>query len=177
MELRDATLEDATTIAEVHRESWAAMLRGLIPESLLDEITPEERLSRWRAWLTDPDALTMVWESGGCIVGFCTVCSSRDDDADSTRVADMPTLYVLPSHWRHGIGRALCEAAIGRARDRGFHELTLWTLEANRNARLFYATMGFAPDGATKMDNDGPIRADLVGMRLRMKLTPDGGGA
>ena len=65
-----------------------------------------------------------------------------------TRIA---ALHVLPSFRRHGIGRSLCERALSEARRRGYADLVLWVLEANRRARSFYESLGFRADGETRV--------------------------
>ncbi|MCG6955544.1 MAG: GNAT family N-acetyltransferase [Gemmatimonadetes bacterium] len=170
MTMRNATLLDAPDIADVHHASRAAALRDIVPADLLGIMTLEERRARWEEWLADPRWVTIVAEVGGRIVGFGTLGPSRDDDADPELVAEMPTLYVHPSSWRRGIGRRLCDEVVSRAADLGYRELTLWTLEANRGARLFYASLGFAADGVSKKDDD-PVPTDLIAVRLRMDLT------
>lgn len=167
--LRDATPADAGVIAEVHHDSRTAALEGVVPPELFEMMSRGERRARWEQWLTDPTWLTVVGEKEGQIVGFCTVGPSRDVDVDPSVVAEMPTLYVHPSHWRQGIGRVLCAAAVSRVATLGYKELSLWTLEANHNARLFYASFGFTPDGTTKVDDD-PVPTDLVALRLRIAL-------
>lgn len=169
VKLRDATQADAGAIAEVHHASRVAALRHVVPSELFDLMTPRERRDRWREWLTGGVWYTVVGEAGGRVVGFCTVGPSRDPDVDPEVVAEMPTLYVHPSHWRQGVGRALCAAAVSHVAALGYRELSLWTLEANRNARLFYAAFGFVPDGSTKTDDD-PVPTGLVVMRLRFDL-------
>jgi len=170
VKLRDATVADADVIADVHHASRVAALRHVVPPELFDLMTPKERRDRWREWLAGGVWYTVVGEAEGRVVGFCTVGPSRDGDVDPAVVAEMPTLYVHPSHWRQGVGRALCAAAVSHVAALGYRELSLWTLEANRNARLFYAAFGFVPDGSTKTDDD-PLPTGLVVMRLRFALT------
>jgi L-amino acid N-acyltransferase YncA len=170
VKLRDATDADADAIAEVHHASRVAALRHVVAAELFDLMTPKERRDRWREWLVSGMWYTVVGEDGGRVVGFCTVGPSRDPDVDPGVVAEMPTLYVHPSHWRRGVGRALCAAGVSHLAALGYRELSLWTLEANRNARLFYAALGFVPDGTTKTDDD-PVPTGLVVMRLRFDLT------
>ena len=61
-------------------------------------------------------------------------------------------LYVVPELRGHGIGRALMEAAIDAARERGADHMDLGTSEDDVAARALYESMGFInregrPDG------------------------------
>jgi ribosomal protein S18 acetylase RimI-like enzyme len=104
----------------------------------------------------NPAIHCLVVERRDRIVGFITVRAATDGDMSPRRVAEMPTLYVHPAHWRSGLGTALCEAGVRRARTLGFVELVLWVLDINERARHFYASVGFRPDGAAKIDEGTP---------------------
>ena len=61
-------------------------------------------------------------------------------------------LYVVPSERGHGLGRALMEAAMVRARERGGDYMLLGTSETDTAARALYERLGFVnrerpPDG------------------------------
>jgi ribosomal protein S18 acetylase RimI-like enzyme len=61
-------------------------------------------------------------------------------------------LYVVPAHRGHGLGRALMEAAIAQARERGADYMLLGTGEDDTAARALYERLGFinrerGPDG------------------------------
>jgi GNAT superfamily N-acetyltransferase len=66
-------------------------------------------------------------------------------------------LYVHPDRARRGIGTALLQLAKSRT-----GPLQLWTFQANRPAREFYARHGFAEveftDGATNMERAPDVR-------------------
>lgn len=175
LQIRTGLPEDAPTVARVHQESRQAAYGRMIPEHLLQGFDDEERVRRWRAWLSDPECVTLLGERDGELVGFCTIGPSRDPDADETTVAEMPTLYVAPGRWGRGFGRALCAEACRRAADLGFRALTLWVLDPNTRAKRFYEAFGFVADGATKMD-DGPIPSSLLARRYRLELRRWPGG-
>jgi GNAT superfamily N-acetyltransferase len=61
-------------------------------------------------------------------------CCRADNDAE------LDGLFVEPSAWRHGTGRALVEAACARARSEGAR---LLHVIAGREAAAFYQACGF----------------------------------
>jgi len=167
--IRDARPSDAGAISYVHQASREALYRGRIPDALVDVLSPEERLERWKEWLSDPEVTTIVGEDDGRIVGFSTLRAAVDPDLDGATVAEMPTLYVHPTHWAHGWGTALCREIERRSALQGFRLLTLWVMEMNERARTFYAARGFAEDGAEKLA-EAPDPIALKALRYRKAL-------
>jgi GNAT superfamily N-acetyltransferase len=81
-------------------------------------------------------------------VGFCSIATpSRDEDATED-TCEVTAIYVAPSAWRAGTGRALLSAALDEVRQSDWREVTLWVFAANAGARAFYDGFGFVPDGA-----------------------------
>jgi ribosomal protein S18 acetylase RimI-like enzyme len=61
-------------------------------------------------------------------------------------------LYVVPGRRRQGLGKALLEAAMSAARDRGADHIDLGTSDSDVAARALYESLGFSncegkPDG------------------------------
>jgi ribosomal protein S18 acetylase RimI-like enzyme len=169
LHLRDADVADAEAIEAVHYASREARYQGRTES--WPPVGPDRlgRVARWRSWLSDPGIECIVGEVDGEVLGFCTIRASIDGDADSQRVAEMPTLYLRPDSWGRGFGRVLCDAGVDRARAGGFSELTLWVLELNEGARAFYDAVGFSFDGATQVDEATKER--LVAQRYRTQLS------
>lgn len=77
-------------------------------------------------------------------------------------------VYVDPDQWQRGHGRALATAAESAAGREGFEQLVLWVLHTNDAAFAFYATLGFAPDGAERTDSQLGVELRVVRYRLRL---------
>jgi GNAT superfamily N-acetyltransferase len=101
------------------------------------------------ALLANPDAIelpleqitsgrTVIAESAGQLLGFAVVL--RRDDGD----AELDGLFVEPTYWRHGIGRALVEQSERIAIADG--AANLW-VTANTRALGFYDSGGFVTVG------------------------------
>jgi GNAT superfamily N-acetyltransferase len=165
--VRPAGPHDASALAEIHVRSWQVAYRGLIPNSYLDALTPEARLPRWQEWLAAVDlprsgTLVLVDDDTPC--GFTSVASSRDDDAVAS-VGELTAIYLAPGRWRQGNGRLLLGAAVGALESAGFGEATLWVLEGNTRARMFYEATGWAPDGAHRTEAVEDFTLDEVRYR------------
>jgi GNAT superfamily N-acetyltransferase len=101
------------------------------------------------ALLANPDAIelpleqitggrTVVAENAGQLLGFSVVLPRDDGDAE------LDGLFVEPTYWRHGLGRALVEQAERIAGADG--AANLW-VTANTRALGFYDSCGFVKVG------------------------------
>lgn len=166
--IRDGAVDDALAIEAVHYSSREAVYKDRTADWPPRGLDRTGRVTRWMAWLADPEIECLVADEAGAIAGFCTIRPSRDTDAKPGKTAEMPTLYVHPDSWSQGVGRRLCEEALERARAQGFEELTLWVLKLNARARAFYEEFGFEPDGTNKVDE--ATSEGLVAHRYRIRL-------
>ena len=152
--VREARIEDAEAIAQIHVETWQHAYRGQMPDALLDGLSVEGRLE-WRVRiLTEPPAkfhsLVAVGDDGK-ILGFCDVGASREPDAgeaDGTLYA----IYVTPAAMGQGVGSALIDEGVRQLRAEGFTRATLWVLESNTPTRDFYERRGWMADGTSKTE-------------------------
>jgi ribosomal protein S18 acetylase RimI-like enzyme len=64
-------------------------------------------------------------------------------DSDHPSAAEIKNMAVAPSHQGRGVGRALVEAAIARARDDGRSTLVVATAAADTGNLRFYQRVGF----------------------------------
>jgi GNAT superfamily N-acetyltransferase len=162
-------------IAIVHVRSWQAAYRGLVPQEYLDNLEVEQRYSVWERIVGEaewPRAGTFVAEDGGDVVGFASICPTRDDDEQPASAGELAAIYLLPGTWGKGLGRELMASVLSALSDAGFDEATLWVLDTNCRARRFYEAAGWHRDGAVKQDarrgfvlNEVRYRCALYGLR------------
>lgn len=177
--IRAASPDDAAAIAGVHVTSLRASATDLLPAHLTPIVLPPAgaapRARAWKRWLERERTSTFVSLAGATVTGFCTLHPATDDArastgapgaenagpeaagaSDAAACGEIASFYVLPSEWRRGTGRRLGGRALVEARARGFAEVMLWVLETNARARRFYESLGFRPDGASKVFLERP---------------------
>lgn len=169
--VRPAVRHDARAIAGVHVRGWQSGYRGLLADELLDGLSVEGRARDWDGWLRDDDGplRTIVAVEADAIIGFCSLTAPHAIDA-ATHTAEIVALYVEPAHWRRGVGVALMSRALDLLRRDGSVAATLWVFDGNARGRSFYATFGFAPDGASKRDEDGPMELENGPAQVRLSV-------
>jgi GNAT superfamily N-acetyltransferase len=147
VQIRPACLADAEQLAEVHVRSWQAAYRGLLPDDFLDRLDIDARAEPWRKRLGRQQAptTTTVAVVAGRLVGFASVCPSRDDDLSPADWLELNTIYLVPSAWGTGVGSRLLRTVLEEGR-----QYFLWVFTANHRARAFYRKAGFVPDGASR---------------------------
>ena len=151
--IRQATILDASAIAQIHVQTWQIAYRGIVPDSYLDALSIEQRVEQWRSILSKSAAGTWVSEVDKEIVGWISFGQSRDQDAHKT--GEIYAIYVQSTMWRYGIGRelmALAEEQLWRSK---VETITLWVLEDNVSGREFYTTLGYSFDGTKREENTG----------------------
>jgi GNAT superfamily N-acetyltransferase len=173
MAIRRAVPADAVDIATVYVASWKEAYPGLIPQSFLDQLSPQAQVERFERTLTSPPCPrsgTFVLSSPQ-VVGFTNFGPSRDDDLEKSSVGEVMELYVEPSSWGRGGGAMLLGAAVEALTTVGCNVATLWVLGVNARARLFYEHLGWSRDGAVKIRDWEAFTARDV--RYRLELCPD----
>ena len=142
VDIRHARIEDADGIARVRAESWRAAYRGIVPDDYLDGIDVAEWAERQRRNMENQpaDLVSLVANDGDLIVGWTALGPNRM--ADLPYAGELYTIYLLPSHWRRGIGRLLMAAAAQSSMHMGMKSMILWVFAENWPARRFNEALG-----------------------------------
>jgi GNAT superfamily N-acetyltransferase len=163
--IRSASTADAAQIAAVMRDSWFAAYDGIIAPAIIDRATAPDGGARIRQSFRTRPWQRMIAAVEDGIVGYASFGPERDvlggrwpypltPAGSDGQVAELYALYVHPTRWSTGTGRALMDRVLARVRMAGYARITLWVLEANARARRFYQRAGFAPDGARHVLDD-----------------------
>jgi L-amino acid N-acyltransferase len=139
MMIRNADATDMVAVCDLYN--------ALIPTTTVAWTeTPqslEERLT-WFAERQKRGNSVLVAEDDGMVVGFASFGSFRGDGRWSGyRFTVEHTIHVAETHWRGGVGRALLETLIERARNTG-HHVMVGGIDADNAASLrFHERLGF----------------------------------
>jgi ribosomal protein S18 acetylase RimI-like enzyme len=147
LSVREALLEDATGIAEVHVETWRAAYAGLLPENLLVQMDHNGQRRSWEGLLKHPEPgmRVLIAEAGNftasdnTIIGFGSCGPVRGDDFQDR--GEVYTLYVLPEWQNRGAGQHLFRTLLGCLTGDGYSHAKLWVLGDNPS-RFFYERVG-----------------------------------
>ena len=164
--VRPASAADADAIGRIQVESWRAAYTGLLPPETIAAFDVEGRQQMWREGLARtprPGSATFVAIVDGETVGFATVGGSYSEDGSG----ELYAIYVLPSGWGRGAGRALIEESERSLRDSGFPRALLWVLHGNERAERFYRAAGWEHDGEKEDVFQG---ATVTELRYRKQL-------
>jgi len=146
---RPATADDAGAVARLHTDSWRRNYRGAFSDALLDGDVLGDRISVWTERLGRrppdggggglPEAVTVVAEDGGAVIGFAHTVF----DHDPTWGALLDNLHVTYDLKRQSIGSGLMADSARRVLARDLPTpLYLWVLEQNTAAQGFYNARG-----------------------------------
>lgn len=137
--LRQASIEDAASIARVHVECWRTTYHGIVPDAYLASLNVDLRTTMWREQISDEQTLVFVAEDGAGVFGFVSGGAARENMAGYD--SELYAIYVLQLHQKRGAGKALMHKLAAELRARGFHGMALWVLTENP-AVGFYKHMG-----------------------------------
>jgi len=170
IEIRPGSPGDAPEIARVRRDSWHAAYEGIIAAPIIDRATALGAAAAH----PPPYRRTVVAEGGEhpAVIGYASFGPERrvasaftpagspggadpgnplTADGQARLVGELYALYVTPSWWSTGTGRALMDHVLTALMGEGYPRVVLWVLDDNARARRFYERAGFTADGGTNV--------------------------
>ena len=138
--IRDANRADAAAIAAIYNHA-VRTTTAIWNDTEVDEANRS-------AWLADRQAAgfaVLVAERDGAVVGYASYGPFRAFDGYRFSVEN--SVYVAEANQGGGIGRALMEALIARARAGGLHVMIAGIEAENRGSIRLHANLGFREAG------------------------------
>jgi phosphinothricin acetyltransferase len=137
--VRDATAADLPAVR--------ALYNALIPTTTVawtEELETAEEREAWFAEQRRQGFPVLVAEDGGEVVGYAAYGWFRMDGRwpGYDRTVEH-SIHVAESHWSRGVGRALVEALVDRARAAGLHVIVAAVDGANADSIAFHERLGF----------------------------------
>ncbi len=167
IEIRTATVSDTPIIAHIVNEAWRAAYAGIVPQTVLDNLSEAKKVEHLKAGLERcPSMRYYLLEVNGVPLGASCLHSAREDDLPDA--AEFSFFYFLPYAWRHGYGTILLHHLINEAIEQGYRHICCWVLEDNKRAIAFYESQRMLRDGKQQTVRIGK---DLIAVRCVMNLT------
>jgi len=138
--IREATIEDAESIALILCLCWRWAYSSFLPAEFIEERSNLERsIPRLREFLQKPDLALVAVDPSGKVIGFANEHLPPYIEGFD---AEIGGLYVLPDSARLGVGRALVNAMVAHFRSQGKKTMAIHTLSDNQIGCNFYEKIG-----------------------------------
>jgi len=189
--VRAARAGDADEIGRIQVQTWRTGYGAILPDSVLESLTPELAAAAWRDAVLEPPtprhhvlvAQEQTWTVG--FAGFGPAAETFTDEpptgdadpAEDTAPAEdavpegtieISPLLVEPRWGRRGHGSRLLAAVVDHARADGMQRAIVWIPEADTASREFYLSAGWAADGLVRALDTGA--GELREIRLHVSL-------
>ena len=159
MEIRNAHDDELDTISSLIVDAYAEYAARMSPDAWS---TFANEIANVRGRLGDSELL--VAEEGGRIIGSVTVFSGWRGTQEGT--AGVRLLAVPPENRGSGVGRALMEACVERARRDGKQRLVLTTTQEMAALRELTERMGFEREPALDHEPAPGVRYEGYALKL-----------
>lgn len=146
MLIRQATPDDASSIAYIKIAGWRFAYTGIMPDAVLDAMRHEDITKTWHRYLSQATTASL-WlvsvDDDGTVTGYAN--GGREREAVPDYSGELYAIYVHPAHHGKGIGRALLTHIARWLHTAGYGDMLIWVLRDNHQARRFYEAVGGQP--------------------------------
>lgn len=142
LHIRDAVIDDLPSILNIYNYA----VKNLVASFDTEEKTLAER----EVWFREHQGQypLIVAELDGEVVGYCCLSKFRDKSAYS-RSAEL-SIYIEPGHWGQGIGKALMQELLKRAKKLNYHVVLACITGENEVSIGLHKKFGFEFVGCFK---------------------------
>jgi ribosomal protein S18 acetylase RimI-like enzyme len=139
--VRRASEADVMAVAAIKVAAWRHAYRGIVPQAVLDALTPEQVRAEWLGVAGDTFyERALVAEKDGALYGYAMFGPVQGDAHGHS--GQLYAIYLQPALIGTGLGAQLFGAASARLQQDGHDSFLLWVFTANTRARRFYERQG-----------------------------------
>lgn len=148
IEIRAATKEDASSLANIIVESWKSAYSELIPEAEITRYLDKDRRKvQFEKFIEDGEIVLIgFFDEIPCGLVF----ANKDNDEGLENCGSVYSIYLLEETWGKGLSSKLMDETVEILKGEGCKKISLWVYEENIRARKFYEKHGFTFDGSKK---------------------------
>ncbi len=162
--IRRANSDDNILLAEMGARTFSdAFGADNTPEDMAAYLAAAFSPAKQAAELADPSSVFLIAQVGPAPVGYARL-KAGDAPAEVTapRPIELARLYAEKEWIGHGVGAALMQACMDKARGQGYATLWLGVWERNPRAIAFYRRWGFCQVGTHVFQLGADPQTDLV---------------
>lgn len=140
--IKDGNEDHSSIISKIYADSWRVAYKGMVPAEYLKNLKDDFWTDNFKKWIQDNVVKVKIIYLDDKAVGAAAYGKSRDEKY--LDYAEIWSFYLLPEHFRKGLGTALMKSVIREVCEEGYDKCYLWVLDQNKNARTFYEKLGFS---------------------------------
>ena len=150
MNIRYGTTDDAKMLSELGAKTfYDTFARDNTPENISLNMKRSFSTEVQFNELSDPNIIFLIAELENGPVGYAKLkLDSKNESITGTNTIEIERIYSLQEYIGKGIGKALMQAAIDEAKQRGCNSIWLGVWEKTPKAINFYKKWGFREVGS-----------------------------
>jgi ribosomal protein S18 acetylase RimI-like enzyme len=147
IEVKEAEMDHAAAMGEVHVLVWQETYTGQMPASFLASLDPARRAEMWSKAIAEnaPHHRILVATLDEELVGFVSYGRGRVKELEGA--GEIYALNLVKRAQGLGIGSRLFDAAREHLKAMGYDKKGLWVLDTNYHAIQFYQRKGATDSG------------------------------
>ena len=163
-DIRLATASDVPLLTELGAGTFSETFApNNTPEDMVDYLAASFNLEQQAAELADPLATFLIAEIDRIAVGYAMLHAGASAyQATGEKPVELVRLYVSKEWHGRGVGQALMQACIDKARQAGHRTLWLGVWEHNARALAFYRKWQFKEFGEHIFQLGGDPQNDIL---------------
>lgn len=141
--IREATLEDISTLLQINLSSFEANAT-YDPHIDMNWVHSDHARKHFTEAVTKEDRFSLIGEAGGVSIGYI-ILEPKNINYRTAKTVELSNMAVLPDYRSSGVGALLMQSAKEWVKEHGYQTIMVNAYITNDRAVAFYKKHGFAP--------------------------------